>query len=176
MNRLLVTFLALSVSLAPIAAGAQDRPATKEALVKAAMVYNFIRFIEWPNRVEDPRVVCSYVGSELATALSSIDGKPVGSSSIKTEKLGDTSPVTQCDVIVLSSSDEQRFYTRGVSLDSDNILTVGDSRNFARQGGVIGFTERDGRIGFEVNIDQANARGLTFSSRLLRLAEIVSSE
>lgn len=172
-NIMVLACAALMLS-APVMA--QGPAPTRESLVKSAMVYNFIRFIEWPTTAGGDRLVCSYTGSVFSSALTSIDGKPVGDTFVKTTVLTDTDPVDDCDVIVLSQSDESRFYTQDVSLNATDILTVGDSQNFARQGGVIGFTEQDGRIGFEVNVNQANARGLTFSSRLLRLADIVSGE
>lgn len=171
-----VSLIIYAVLMLAMPATAQDQTPTRESLVKSAMVYNFIRFIEWPGEAKKECDVCAYSGSVFANALKSIDGKPVGDASIKIRVLNDADAVDLCDVVVLSQSDEARFYTRDVSLDAVNVLTVGDSPNFARQGGVIGFTERDGRIGFEVNVGQADARGLTFSSRLLRLAEIVSNE
>lgn len=157
-------------------AKAQDTAASRDALVKAAMVYNFIRFIEWPDDAPSTRVVCTYQGSNLSPAMMSISGKPVGPSIIAIRELNSTDGLESCDVFVVSKTDGLVFEEEGETLVNSAILTVGDEPGFAGRGGIIGFTQRDGRIGFQVNTDQAEARGLKFSSRLLRLAEIVSTD
>lgn len=175
-SRLYALALAFLLVLTGASAQAQNTTASREALIKAAMVYNFIRFIEWPGEVDNSRVVCTFEGSSLSAAMQSIAGKPIGSAEVVVRELADVENLAVCDVVVTTQSDSYVSGTGTNVLIDESILTVSDRPGFAARGGVIGFTERDARIGFEVNVDQAAARGLKFSSRLLRLAKIISSD
>lgn len=151
--------------------------------VKAAFILNFTRFVQWPENaiVDDANQyrICVFGNKNLEKELNTIGGKKSGNASIQvhhidphTFETDDALP--QCHVVFIgkhiSHSESQRILQH---IDGKPILSIGESRNFTRMGGIIKFFTKDDRLHFEVNVKAAQAHGLKFSSRLLRLAIIV---
>jgi hypothetical protein len=144
--------------------------------VKAAFLFNFAKFVEWPSAAfanrTDPFTFC-ISGEPLHRALDgTVRGETISSRRIVVRRLNTEDPVRGCQIL----------YTGGpASVDvallraaaGVPVLTVGESTDFIRSGGMIRFTENARRIRFEINPDAAERVSLRLSSRLLRLAEIV---
>ena len=84
--------------------------------------------------------------------------------------------VKKCQILFINISNKEQLDQVFKSLEGRSILTVGDSRNFIRQGGMVRFFTENDKIKFQINAEAAKAAGLTISSKLLRLAEIVTSK
>jgi hypothetical protein len=152
----------------------------EEYHVKAAFLYNFAKFVQWPPQVfkssNAPIVIC-VLGPSLI--LSSIEGavadKKIEGRAIVVSMLPDVKRANVCQILFVSSTDghfmrsfPQEFRTMGV-------LTVGEAEGFAVEGGVVNFKIESGRVRFEINQDAAEKSGLKISSKLLSLAQIVKT-
>jgi hypothetical protein len=158
--------LAVSVCVAMTPLAAQE--ASLEYQVKAAYLYNFVKFIEWPTAArQGPLTICTAGTNPFGTTLEelvrgeSIEGRAIAARVIQ-------GPQADCDVVFVPRGVAAGEYLRAAR--NAPVLTVGESPDFVAQGGIINFVRDAGMIRFE--IDQAAARraGLQISSRLLRLA------
>jgi hypothetical protein len=158
------------------------RPAAAEAseyAVKAAFLLNFARLIEWPATAfpgdSAPLVLGtlgpSHVDGEIRQALV---GKHAGRRPLRVIELSNAEQVADCHMIFVSADAPNAQLVRASR--GQNVLTVGDDEDFARNGGVIGFYRDGKRLRFEINTGAADAAELRVSSRLLGLARLVASE
>jgi hypothetical protein len=165
--------VAIAAALAATHAGAQS---VDEYHVKAAFVFNFAKFIEWPTDSfkgpDDPLMICVLGQDQMANSLreavngKAIDGRPLV---VRQVTIGQIS--NDCNILFVGSSATKRFQS---SLrESAGLLTVGETPGFATDGGVICFKLEDGKIRFEINVAAAEHQQLHISSKLLSLAEIV---
>lgn len=154
--------------------GAQASKPT-EYQVKAAYLYNFGRFIEWPAKgaaaKRDSFAICvlgrdpfGYV-LDATVARETIDGMSVVAKRIlRPQEAGD------CRILFISSSEEAQLKEILAGVDKTGVLTVSDTPRFSRRGGMVEFVLQDNRVRFEVNLTAAEQAGLTLSSQLLKLA------
>ena len=172
-------WLAGAVSIAALApAYAQDGP-QREAAVKAAFLYNFAKFTEWPKDRPDgdagPVVICVGQNSRLKASIDELQGKLVGNRPVRTIGLAEGANPAICHVLFIDKSASPRLRQQAES-DLRGVLTVSDLPNFARAGGNIGFFFADNQLRFQINLDTARRSGISFSSKLLRLAEVIGQQ
>jgi hypothetical protein len=152
-----------------------------EYAVKAAFLYNFARFVEWPGEA------LGNGGSPLLVGVmgddpfgSSIDqvvaGTNVNGHPIAVNRLRWGQDLRQCHILFISSSEARRLPQILASLRGASVLTVADMERFDQQGGVVRFFIEDGKVRFEINVDAADRAGLRISSKLLALAKIVRAQ
>ena len=142
--------------------------AVEEYDVKAAFLANFAQFVKWPGGSsgtigilgDDP------FGGKLQNALQ-------GKLNIRHSKRPDD--LKNCQIVFVSKSERGNVSAILSSLGEANVLTVGDSDGFAKQGGVIGFTMAGDKVRFEINTAAARRAGLVISSQLLKLASRIFS-
>ncbi len=172
----LLTLIAVFLlSLTAYGTGAQSR----EYLVKAAFLYNFAKFVEWPNGAfadqSSPLFLCILGRDPFGEALETIKGKRVMGREIvikRYEDVGDI-PASGCNIVFISSSESKRLPSLLRTFEHLNVLTVSDMDGFARRGGIIGLITVKNKIRFEINVDAAERSHLRISSKLLRLSSIV---
>ncbi len=158
----LVTFAIVLVASA--AAGAQDVPL--EYRVKAAYLFNFAKFVEWPA-APDPITICVAGRNVFGEALSetirgeTINGRPLAIRVILEPEAG-------CQIVFVPRGAAASAYL-GAARTSPS-LTVGESPDFIEQGGIVNFTLEGANVRFQFDSDAAERAGLRISSRLLRLA------
>ncbi len=179
------TFLTLSLAAALLwapglsrKAAAQDGSPPLEYQVKAAFLFNFAKFIEWPPDAiggpEEAFVVCVVDNDAFARALDlAVSGKTVNGHSLKVRRLRAGDDSAFCRMLYLGSTDTPRLANLFKRARTAAVLTVGDTPGFSRQGGIINFIVQDNRVHFEINPDAAFRAGLRISSKLLQLATIV---
>jgi hypothetical protein len=176
---LLRTLLAgLCLALAPAPLAAQKAPSEYE--VKAAFLYNFARFVEWPPEAaggDDRPFVVAVLGDDpFGDALDrTLAGKTVASRPISVRRVSSPEEAQRANIVFVCSSEKTNVTHVLRVLGGGRVLTVGEMSGFAEQGGMIGFRTEDRRIRFDINADQAHRAGLRISSQLLKLARIVSS-
>lgn len=153
----------------PYAAGGDQ----SEDAIKAAFLINFAKYTEWPRSCCTGDLVIGVIGkSGVADSLEglakdrSINGRP-----IKFRKC-DWSTAQKANLIFVSQS-EIESYDRIPGLHKIGVVTVGETAGFAQSHGMIGFRIENERVAFEINPARAKSAGITFSSRLLKLARIV---
>jgi hypothetical protein len=152
-----------------------------EYQVKAAFLYNFAKFVDWPpdsfKTPKDPILVCVLGHNPFGGALEEvIRGKSIEGRAFAFRQVGDAHEASACQILFVSSSDSSHFRSLFGRLKPAGILTVGEAQGFAAVGGVINFKLDGGRVRFEINVDAAEHAQLHISSKLLGLAEIVKSE
>jgi hypothetical protein len=147
-----------------------------EPQLKAAFVYNFMKFIEWPQgtfpQPDSPLTVCILGQDTLADALDSVAGRTAQGRKVTVKRITKLAEGDRCQVLYVARS-EKGLIGSGVRLARDGVLTVGDVPGFTTSGGTIGFFLTDSKIAFEINVDSAERTSLKISSQLLRLAKIV---
>jgi hypothetical protein len=153
----------------------------EEYQVKAAFLYNFAKFVEWPSQAfltpKDPITVCVFGHNPFGEALEEvIHGKSIDGRSFVYRQVSDSEGASACQILFVASSESKHFRAINGNLKPMGILTVGEAQGFAADGGVINFKLDDGRVRFEINIDAAEHEQLRISSKLLSLAQIVKSE
>jgi hypothetical protein len=149
---------------------------TQPAL-KAAFLFNFAKFVEWPADVghSGPLLsVCVLDDPAVEDSLAQlVSGAPASARAVTLLKGARSKSLRGCHVLYLGDQDSARITATLDELKNAPILTVGDGETFARGGGMIGLFIEDGRMRFAINPDAAQRAGLRLSSRLLSLAKIV---
>ncbi len=156
----------------------QSDASSTEFLVKAAFVYNFTQFVDWPAGSfarNDSPIVIGLVGSDpLGQAIEhTIQEKRTNGRPFVIRRLGIDAALRECHMVVVSRDEAQRLDKIVEILQSAPVLTIGESQGFANRGGIINLVLQDGKIGMEVNVLAARMAHLSISSKLLSLARIV---
>lgn len=151
-----------------------------EYRVKAAFLYNFTKFVKWPEKAFDdetsPIKICILGQSPFGEALDTIRNKTAGGRKIEVVEAKSINNIDTCHILFISAGAEEEFfrsleYFRGLS-----ILTVGDKQGFAQKGCVMNFVMVDKKVRFEINTKSAERAELKISSQLLKIAMIVEDQ
>lgn len=169
--------LAVSVLLSAMAAAQSDQPGEYE--VKAAFLFNFTKFVEWPESsfhdAHSP-IVIGIVGDDPfgAGLTSLVAGQKVQGRSIVITKYRRGDDLRRCHVLFVSASERQRAMEILAALQDSGVLTVSDLDGFAAAGGVLQFVMQENRVRFVVNLEAATQGKLRISAKLLALAQVVN--
>jgi hypothetical protein len=149
--------------------------ATKEEAVKAGSIYNFTKFIVWPNDVSTRNnfYLCVFSKHKPNDGLLALSGKLVADKPIVIRHINKASNINDCQMAFIandSSKDVQETLNKVTKLP---ILTVSDSPDFIDKGGMIGLIKDGKRVGFEINIAKTNAFGIHVGAQMLKLAKRV---
>jgi hypothetical protein len=152
--------------------GGLTMPAQEVSLeyrVKAAYLFNFTKFVEWPPEAlpaGQPLVICVAAPSPFETSLEeTIAGEALEGHSLATRVV--TDPIG-CHVLFVPHTVAAGPMLRAVA--GKPILTVGESEGFLERGGIMNFIMEDGKVRFQISQMAASRAQLRISSRLLRLA------
>ncbi len=152
---------------------------SREYQIKAAFIYNFTKFVEWPaDRFADentPLILC-VIGKDPFGAIleNSFVGKTIKGRAIIINRNIGIDNLEICHVLFVSSSEQERVPQIVAALSGASVLTIADMNRFANQGGSINLVRRRNKIRFEINPDAANRAQLKLSPELLELATIVT--
>ena len=149
-----------------------------EADLKAAYLFNFARYIEWPDRVfEDDKAqitVCVFSSESFYKVIKktignrSLDGRMVGArNSQSLEELGN------CNIIFIGKEHISQHEELIAAAADQSIFTVSDAEDFAERGGCSNFFQAGKKIHFSINVVAVKRSKLKVSSQLLRIAQIV---
>lgn len=155
-------------------AGAPASGAPTESELKAAYLYNFARYVTWPEAAfassTAPIRICVVNDASFLRVLeAAVAGKRVGDRTLAPEARGSAGEARDCHIVYLPSGGADVVS----HLATRSVFTVSDAGGFARAGGIANFVVVDDRLRFEINANAAEKAGLQVSSRLLRLARIV---
>jgi YfiR/HmsC-like len=164
------------ILFAGAARAAQDNPS--EYQLKAAFVFNFAKFVDWPantySRPQSPFTICILGADPFGPAMDdALRGKTIANHPVVVERIKDAVAARHCQIVFVSASEKRRLRDILKSLKGANVLIVGDVGGFAAAGGTIELTLQDNRVRFEINTGAADGAGLRISSKLLALATIV---
>lgn len=173
----LLTFVLLS----GLAEGRVHSQAPDEYQMKAAFLYNFARFVEWPSETlkgENPILVVGIMGSDpFGTAVDeSISSKSLNGRQFMIKRLKWGQNLRDCHILVICASERKRLSQILESLKGAGVLTVSELSDFCQQGGGIGLILEEKKVRFLINMDAAEQARLKISSKLLTLAKAVLGE
>lgn len=145
-----------------------------DAALKAAFVYNFSKFTEWPQETGGSSLVlCLHnITPALEQAFEPINGRMSNSKSIQLRTIEATSETRGCHMIFIGKG-TQRTVIDKILARSVNLLSIGDAENFIEAGGIIALVEGTNRLKFDVNLAAAQRANLKISAQLLKLAHKV---
>lgn len=167
-----VVLVATLIAASGIAAGADM---TSDVAVKAALLYNFAKFAEWPGLTSGAPIAFCVVGDEgIATALAeTVRGQNINGHTLEVARPRESATWRACHLLFIGES-EARQPTAGLeTLRTLPVLTVSDGKDFSQAAGIIELYIEGGRLRFAINLDAADQSGLRLSSRLLGLAKII---
>lgn len=157
-------------------AAAEDRA---ENQIKAAIIYNLTRFVEWPPTpaAETDTLRIGVVGNAANwTVLQDLNGKRAGSRPVRIVPASTPEQLTTCDVVYFSEAIDGQIERYLAPLRMLPILTIGDAEGFSRRGGIVELAKKKNKIRFLIRLDLADDSGLRLSSQLLKVAELVTGE
>ncbi|AMK77520.1 MULTISPECIES: YfiR family protein [Methylomonas] len=159
--------------------GRQALPAESlsEAQIKAAYLYNFAKFVEWPADVLPPGaeiLLCVVGNNVLDGELQALDGRKAGEHTLRFVQRGYADPnLNNCHLLFLGGSEQQRFVVTLKALRDAPVLTLSDIEDFAEKGGGISLLFRDNKVVFEVNLEPIRNARLHLPGQLLNIAATV---
>jgi hypothetical protein len=168
------TLLLLSV---PTQEWAQEKTAV-EYQVKAALLFNVAKFIEWPPEAfaneEAPILVCVFRYDPFGASLDDIvKGNTINQRKLAVRRVNVAGELSGCQLAFIGEKEEKRLGEVLSSVKGNSVLVVGETEGFAERGGGIQFFLEDQRVRFAVNVDVLQRARLSVSSKLLMLARIV---
>lgn len=176
MIKALTTYLALAALLVVWPAQRLEGEAgpVTEPQVKAAYLYNFVKFVEWPAGALPGGAAALNIAllgkgahSEPFEALS---GRQVKGRRVQVRQIGRVEECAGCQVLFIMPSERTRLKEILRAVPSSGVLTVSDIKNFCSLGGMIGLVTRNDKVQFEVNLGAAERAGLRLSSQMLKLS------
>lgn len=166
--------------LALAATAAAQSPRAPEYEVKAAFLYNFAKFVDWPPRAfpdsSTPLRICVLGRDPFGDILSrAVRGKSVSGRPISSQPVQSSADARPCHILFIGSSDPAFLKQALAPLHDLPMLTVGESKDFLPLGGMINFVLEQDRVRFEINLTAAERHHLKLSSKLLSVARIVDT-
>jgi hypothetical protein len=157
-----------------------EPPPASEYQIKAAFLYNFAKFIEWPAGAHVADAHAFTVGilgpDPFGPDIAVIEGKPVKDKPLRVLRGRTLEELKGCQVLFIGALSAAELERSLKSLKAQPVLTVGETEGFARRGGMIQLMTVENKVRFEINVQTAEQAGLKISSHLLRLAKIVSAQ
>jgi hypothetical protein len=151
---------------------AQERP-THE--IHAAMLYNFIKYVQWPNEADAGEFIVGVMGEEavFGTLQKWYDGKPKGPKKYVIRKLSSAAEAADCQVVYIGKSKSKEFENIKNSTTGKSVLTITDGNGLGQKGSCINFKVIDGKLKFELNQTTVNSNNLKVSSQLSSMAIVI---
>ena len=173
-----IDLLILSVGLC--FAAQTSAQAVEESQVKAAYLYNFAKFVEWPSGVfrnpDDPAVICVVGDQRTSDVLeSAVSGKKANGRPVEARRPQSPAEFKSCQVLFIGFPDKERIAQLLDALHRSSVLTVGQSDQFIPLGGMINLAIKRTTIELEIDAEASDAVGLKISSRLLVVARLVKA-
>lgn len=175
---LLLLLMLAGILLSGLAVSTVASAPPGEYEVKAAYLYNFAKFTDWPPEAfsgeNSPVVFCVLGKSPFGSALDSLASKTVANRKVVVRYVGRVEDIKECHILYVAASEKPRLAHILASLPVSAVLTVSDIKDFSRAGGMIGLVTQEEKVRFQINLKAAQRARLRLSSKLLKLAlEIV---
>jgi hypothetical protein len=173
----LLALLLLAACGTPPIEGGQSSAAS-EYTVKAAFLFHFAQFVEWPAEAfadaNSPLTYCTIGEDAFRGALEeSVNGKSIGNRRLQVKHVKELEQIAGCQVLFIAAGEKKRHGEELAMASKRPVLTVGETDGFATEGGIIGFSREQNKIRFEINLDAAGKAQLKISAKLLSLAKTV---
>jgi hypothetical protein len=171
MKKYTIAFLAVLFSVAT-SLGQEEKPMYE---IHSAMLFNFMKYIQWPNEGEAGEFVLGVLGEDdvFNTMKTRYDGKPKGAKKYVVKKLATAAEAASCQVVYIGKFKSKEFENIKTATAGKSILTITDSNNLGQKGSCINFKVIDGRLKFELNNASLNGASLKVSSQLSSMAIMI---
>ena len=151
----------------------------REYQVKAVFLFNFTQFVEWPSEAfveEDSPLVIGILGEDPfgAYLVETVSGEMVNGHPLIVRRYPSVEAIKDCHIIYISIKGRDEVRRVLDTLKSQPVLTVSDGEYFIRSGGMVRLFTEQGKLKIRIHVELATDAGLVISSKLLRLAEIVT--
>jgi hypothetical protein len=152
---------------------AQENPS--EYQLKAAFLFNFAKFVEWPPQAfpeTNSPIVIGVLGTNVfgSDLERTIRNKTVNNHPFQFKEFTSATEAIHCHILFVSPSEKDRLRQIVEALHNASVLTVSETDQFLTAGGMINFTIENNKIRFQINDEHAKKAGLKISSKLLSLA------
>lgn len=152
--------------------------AASEYAVKAAYLYNFGRFVDWPPNASGSQsnefTICVLGRDPFGSALDeTIAGEKINNKSVAARRISKAADASGCRILFISSSEDKRLKETLSTVSPLGVLTVSDMPEFVERGGMVQFVVEANRVRFAINLAAAQQAGLSLSSELLKVATAV---
>jgi hypothetical protein len=166
---------AIVIVMIALLTAAPSPVALTEAQVKAALLYNFAFFVEWPEPAgSTDAIVIGVMGNEeIAAALRATRGQATSGRLIEVRSVEESHDPRECHILFIASRNDRAISALLARIERAPVLTVGEHAEFTRMGGMIRVYPDRGQLRFEVDLARAKGARLKISSRVLNLARIV---
>jgi hypothetical protein len=173
MMRSAALVVAVVLGVASVGADVMGDARVDEYQVKAAFLYNFAKFVEWPQR-DAPRtsfVLGIAANDRIVEVVDTVvRGKTVHGRPLQLRTLRPGEDPSDCDMLFVTDAEDRQAGDLVRRARDGGVLTVGEGDLFLRDGGMIRFVAEGNRVRFQINAAGARAAGFTISSQLLSLA------
>lgn len=156
------------VAVAPAAASKEDQ-------IKAAFLYNFTKFVEWPAgrfaNARSPIVIGVLASDPVAAELATlVKDRQVNGRAVVVTPVATLEELRSAHVVFVSTEEEAKLGNIAEAMNGAAVLTVGETERFTAQGGMIAFTREADKVRFAINLESSERAGLKISAQLLKLA------
>ncbi|MEP5763318.1 MAG: YfiR family protein [Halieaceae bacterium] len=168
----------LGVVLIYCSATALSRDRFSESEVAVALLYNVTKFVQWPQGsfagTDAALKICTYPSEDYRAALQALEQRSVGARPIEVVELptGSNGSDSGCHVLFFTSPEQAVNGNTFRGLDGQAVLTVGNYREFAEQGGMLSLAKGRRRVNIRINATASKRAGLEYNSQLLELATV----
>lgn len=131
-----------------------------EYQLKAAYLYNIMKFVEWPKK--EKITVCVLGENPFGAYLAEMEKRKIGDKEIKVIHSHSITELQKCDLLYVNVE-----HFKEVENLFSNTLTISDSKEFLNEGGMIGLVKAQGKIRILMNYQKINKEGFSISSKLL---------
>lgn len=150
----------------------------KEYRIKAAFLFNFAHYVEWPpetfKEANSPLTYCTIGDDPFEGVLDqSLNAKTAGTHPLRVQHLKAPENFQDCQIVFIGANEKKRVTAILETLKQAPVLVVGESSHFIQQGGTVGFLSEENTVRFEVNLDAAQRAHLNISATLLAVAKTV---
>lgn len=168
----LITATLFSVLCIFHAQGQEEKPMYE---LHSAMLFNFMKYIQWPNEADGGEFVLGVFGEDdvFNTMKTRYDGKPKGAKKYVVKKLTNAAEAATCQVVYLGKFKNKEFEAIKTAIAGKSVLTITDSNNLGQKGSCINFKVIDGKLKFELNNASVSGANLKVSSQLSSLAIVI---
>ncbi|BBL71248.1 YfiR family protein [Methylogaea oryzae] len=143
--------------------------------LKAAFLFNFIQYVEWPDNKQGGAefALCVLGQNPFGASLQPLQSKTALGLPVVVKEIRQASESHRCHMLFIAESERPQLPKVLADLAGAGVLTVGDADGYAEAGVMIGFVVRQHKLRFAINLDAAKNGNVRISAHLLRLAEIV---
>lgn len=176
-RQLFAVAIALGTAVAIVSAPPEAQAQTKEQQVKATLVFHFAKQCKWPAKAfpsaDAPFTIGILGGDPFGGALDGVvKGESASGHGIVVRRVGSVDELRNCQIAVIRGGSAAGA---AASLAGSPVLTVSDSGQFAKQGGMVDLVSSGGTVGYELNTDAAKRAGIQIHPNLLKLGKLVSN-